>query len=422
MTAMKDSPSAAQLVIRQKKRGDKVDFTFGATSLDYLLVDSGGTEVKLSVAYDQLPSPFYYKIWTPRSHALRFVLFIMLFICLSRLVRTPEMAAQILVFFAVAAVVLSSLTFLLIPIFQRAYVRVPVAGYGNLLVLNDGKKDLVLAELERRRKDMLRQRLAVVDGNRDPFEELARLRWLRDEDVITAAEYESMRKLLGVEEPAVPAQTAVATPPLLLRQWQLGQKSRFVFHADHLAYEGGEDAFKVHYGQIAAPEDYKRMREASWLANTPFFLTLCVLILLLALNRDNHNWVGAEGLNRLLFSLAWAVPLLLVAYYGGQRLFKYGYVLVPTMLGDITVLGTSKQDEILREIEARRQGSFEHEQHDEPTEVALSQQASMAQHYVRELFEMGVITPDEHEELIKRITDGADSLVENAQANRRSLH
>ena len=58
-----------------------------------------------------------------------------------------------------------------------------------MFIIRDQSHDDVMAQIDRRRKQRLRERYATVDLGNDPERELRKFAWLKEASVISDAEY-----------------------------------------------------------------------------------------------------------------------------------------------------------------------------------------------------------------------------------------
>jgi hypothetical protein len=83
---------------------------------------------------------------------------------------------------------------------------VPVGANSNLLsVIGDDRKDQVVEELRKRSHERLRTLYGVANLEGNPDHEAARLRWLKDRDVISGSEYEAQMSRLRALRPPIQA-------------------------------------------------------------------------------------------------------------------------------------------------------------------------------------------------------------------------
>ena len=84
----------------------------------------------------------------------------------------------------------------------------PASGGLSVRVLNDASHDAIVAEIRRRWRDRLRQMFGRVNVNEDPGKQFQRLNWLRQNDVVSQAEFHQLASELKALAAALTAPRA----------------------------------------------------------------------------------------------------------------------------------------------------------------------------------------------------------------------
>jgi hypothetical protein len=86
--------------------------------------------------------------------------------------------------------------------------QAPASGGLPVRVLNDESHDAILAEIRRRWRNRLRQMFGRVNVNEDPGKQFQRLNWLRQNDVVSQAEFHQLASELKALATALAAPRA----------------------------------------------------------------------------------------------------------------------------------------------------------------------------------------------------------------------
>jgi hypothetical protein len=65
-------------------------------------------------------------------------------------------------------------------------------------ILDDKKHSAILNEIEKRRKEQIRQEFAQVDFNKPYYEELKKFNWLKEQEIISEQEYQQARQKIAI--------------------------------------------------------------------------------------------------------------------------------------------------------------------------------------------------------------------------------
>jgi hypothetical protein len=175
-------------VIRQRSIVGGPTFHFHAEHLDYC-----GIECGFRTKYEDIPGPGHYRRIKTSDRLVQFTAAYFAFLLLVLILRDqhPHIGPEgwhwfvrvVGGFVAVAAAICGALYWAM----HKEYTVVP-ARNGGILVVRDRQHDVIIAKLQACRLDGLR-RLAAPDPANSPEEELAKLKWLRDEGAISDDEY-----------------------------------------------------------------------------------------------------------------------------------------------------------------------------------------------------------------------------------------
>jgi hypothetical protein len=177
----------SSLVSQRSIAGGAV-FRFNEDHLAYF-----GKEWDFKTKYQDIAAPSQYRRGTTTDRIVRFTfiyLLILGFVLLSR-DHDPHYGTEgwhwLLASMAGFVVVLIAVCWLLYYFTHRDYTLIPTAN-GSLMVFRDNKHDAILQRVQSGRLKGLRS-LSAPNSANSPTEELAKLKFLRDEGAITEDEY-----------------------------------------------------------------------------------------------------------------------------------------------------------------------------------------------------------------------------------------
>ncbi len=193
------------LTIRQSRRGKRRVYRFEPEKLVHTLCDESG-ERQFSVPYEAIDPQ---GAWTVLSKNPQFVRAIVRFawagIIFGLVIASFNSPAGTAIIVASAAAFIGVLLAQSHGVFSVRYTFLkmsPVPAGANtptLSIISDAHHDAIMAEIERRWRERLRTHYATADLSGDPEKEAARLKWLKERDVISDAEFqEQIRRLQAV--------------------------------------------------------------------------------------------------------------------------------------------------------------------------------------------------------------------------------
>lgn len=167
--------------------------TFFSDYVAFDYVGQAGRRAGYNVRYESLPTPFYYKSLRPLDYYLLLPLFAGGSFGLLELLLHPQKQANFvqtlhLILFVVAlTLILCAIGLALRPFLRKDYTVLPTTA-GNIVIARRGDHDRIIAQLEERRLAALKK-LAVIDPMGQPWTEVKKFRWLRDQGAISNEEF-----------------------------------------------------------------------------------------------------------------------------------------------------------------------------------------------------------------------------------------
>lgn len=194
---MNDTPD---LTFEQKAFRTVITYRLWPAMLDYEVVNGKGEKKSFSVSYEDLPARADYRIIKPQISLVTGQGIVLTLMTIALLASFPEDAAEVLVNMAACALLLMGATLILQRRFlRRCFTALPLRE-NILLVLQDGRHDAIISELETRRRAALKKYARIEPGKPVPAE-LKKFAWLRGQGVITDDEFAHFRaRLLGHSE------------------------------------------------------------------------------------------------------------------------------------------------------------------------------------------------------------------------------
>lgn len=194
---MADTPDQT---FEQKAFRTVISYRLWPAMLEYEVVNGKGEKKAFSVSYEDLPARADYRLIKPQVSLITGQAIVLTFMTIALLVAFPEDAATVLINMLACALLLMGATLML----QRKFLHSCFAALplreNMVLVLQDGKYDTIIAELESRRRAALRKHARIEPGKPVPAE-LKKFAWLRGQGVITDEEFAHFRaRLLGHSE------------------------------------------------------------------------------------------------------------------------------------------------------------------------------------------------------------------------------
>jgi hypothetical protein len=222
------------VTLKQKTREGEAVFAFRPDRLDYDFADRKGTKVHRQIPWNVVPPRFRLK-GRARMNGM--------------LIRLSRGAAMLLIFvfcaqfrlfglapiLAPAALVFFGLTVLFSREFRLEHAVLGTSA-GNIVILGDHQRDEILEKIMQARRHFL-GRFAAMDRQRTLRWNLQRLRWLTEQDVMTAEDFAKAQRTLlpGLVD------TLLHRPPSMpdrrIEQRFCNALFAFDFKPDHLALE-----------------------------------------------------------------------------------------------------------------------------------------------------------------------------------------
>jgi hypothetical protein len=84
--------------------------------------------------------------------------------------------------------------------YSRTHYLIFTTEQGQVYVIQDKKTDMILAEIDTRRKAQWKQMYGKVNKNGDPEEELARFKWLFEQGIISVVEFELAKNEIKLQQ------------------------------------------------------------------------------------------------------------------------------------------------------------------------------------------------------------------------------
>jgi hypothetical protein len=152
-----------------------------------------GRNTGFNVKYALLPSAPDYRTWRQNDMFLAFPLLLVPGLSLFELAyRKNDDAFQLLVFMFFFCIACCAIGYVLRRLLKRDYIVLATQA-GNLLIVKDGKHHRILNELQTRRTEALK-RAVFVNRLNQPWQEVKKFKWLRDEGIISDDSFKIYRE------------------------------------------------------------------------------------------------------------------------------------------------------------------------------------------------------------------------------------
>lgn len=183
-------------VVRFKQRNvlTRVRLTLRQDFFEYSIAPGRGARTGFNAKYETLPNAFDYRTFRPKSMFMRIVLLIMWIFIVSHLVTDDRSDFTFIGFILVFGAVCAALGYGFKFLFKKEYTVLATAT-GNLLIVKDRQHDRIITELQARRMSALKK-FVVVDKLQDPWKEIKKFKWLRDQSVISPQEFDMYADLI----------------------------------------------------------------------------------------------------------------------------------------------------------------------------------------------------------------------------------
>lgn len=393
--------SNQDIVFTQRAFRTRIALRLAQDQVGYTITDSRGDKAAFTAKYEELPSRFDYRTFQVRRPFISIQVYTLLAVTMLLLVFYPAQTPEVLGMMSLYAALLLGLTAALRRrYFKRIYTSLPTRS-GKLLVLRDGQHDAIIAALDARRQAALR-RLANI-GTASPGAEIRKLRLLRQEGVVSEAEFETHARTLGIVANPMPALGETGDKRVSFDQRAYAFTAAFKFEARHLEYsadDGAQTSFNLLYSDIPPKAECRTWRKNDTVIGIVFCMGAVLGMALLNLHAASGWYDGPEGARRVAQSALLYLPLLGLLVWTAHMRTRKEFTIVPTAKGQMRILHDASHDRILAEMQERRH-------------AALRAQAVIDQYNSPEselkkfawLKEQGAITEREYEMFRHKLTE-----------------
>jgi hypothetical protein len=188
--------TAPVMSFEQRNVQGKTELKLFPDYLEFNFSDSGTPRDGFNAKYDSLPGDFNFRIFRPRnSYILQSIIFAAVLLPLALLSHrgdpVPIIGITVLVCF-VLCFFSAGINWLL----AKNYTVLPTQG-GHILIVQDAQHDRIIDELRARRVAAL-QKAAVVNRLQNPWSEVKKFKFLRDEGVISDNDFNAYKEMIFV--------------------------------------------------------------------------------------------------------------------------------------------------------------------------------------------------------------------------------
>ncbi len=183
-------------IIEQRAFGRRASFNFGEDKVEFQYVDPSG-DVSASAFYEaiELENPTHVRVKTGGKYSL--IALFLAFIVFFAMNSSPESAYSSVPLFICAG-------FTMVVRFTNIFsVRITILGVKvgsrieKLRIINDAKLDEIMKRIRAGWVARIRKLYATVRIGADPAQETQRFRWMLDQKVIDAAEFQRALTIIG---------------------------------------------------------------------------------------------------------------------------------------------------------------------------------------------------------------------------------
>jgi hypothetical protein len=292
--------------IPQRRRWLKTLFIFAPKHLDYSFASKTDSALHKRLAWDSIAGRSAYFTTIEADRELSWVAFVMTAVAVLAVFRGGPQPLTLLV---CAGTTLLGLIVLLLTrkMRQVSFTGIPAAEL-NILVLNGRNHDTIINEIEAQRTAAL-SGLAVADPSLSVRAYLRRLRWLVENDVLTAQDAAARQKLALPEGLAItPTSAQAETAPVSFRQRRFGAAIDVELLTDRLVYRsaqlfGTTNSHSVCYRHLKEPTAFLDTDHRYLLTGLIFAWCAIAMFAWLGGAAQGHGegyYVGGVGLRRAI--------------------------------------------------------------------------------------------------------------------------
>ena len=411
----------------QRRRWLRTQYVFSRKHLDYTIESKREAKLHKRLAWDTIGPRSTYVRTVETDRELHWVAFVMTALAAVAVFRGGP---QPLVFLLYGGVTLVALAVLLLTqrFRQVAFTAIPTPGL-NVLVLEERNHDAILREIEARRAASLAMLAEPADGISVRVY-LRRLRWLVENDVLTAQDAIIRQKLVtpdGLDVPLMPPQPDAA--PRSFRQRRLGISIDVNLLADAFTYRrsqvfGTTESVSIAYRELKEPASFYGVDQQYQLAGLIFaWCAIAVFAWMSGVGQQHPEdyYVGGVGLQRAIADYGPALLVLAVCAPLVSWLTRLRYA---DPYPGIRLLRDRNYEALLAAIEERRVASQRALAEPDPL-LSFEEQMQV----LNDLYESDVISDEELDRAAKRAAFICDNPMLDlpavqpaSQRRRRAVH